>query len=417
MDALAFLKNRTKTRTGRWIFIVLCLLPVAGGVIGRVISHAWAFMDIDALLCAARAEAMGHSPYGALTCPDLAPAPYVYAPQVAALFAPAVTALGDMGSRLLYVLIFLLPATLFLVWYALGKAMPRLDWRYRWLAFSALSPMAFCCANIAIVMHAVVAASLMFYPKRKMPFVAVVLTCAFIKPTFLLYFAVFLLDEAPLRARLARFVAAISAGTGIVACIALTAGPYATAWHRALGSVALDTQPGLGWFALTSAVHLPSTAPVTLALTLVFMGLMLGSVMIIAETSDLDGDARKLLALGLAPLMTPRLMDYDMILIVPYAALLMSLVPSLGDRLWRVRVSWGFAGALLFGMACNIIHFKHWPRTHAAMFVFCVLTMAVGARIGLNLWEEKKKKRAALAGGIGKGQYGRPSSVPASFRR
>ncbi len=417
MDALAFLKDKTKTATGRWVFIVLCLLPVVGGIVGKLISHAWAFMDVDALLCAARAEAAGHSPYGILTCPDLAPAPYVYAPQVAALFAPAIIALGGMGSRIVYTLVFLLPATTFLVWYSLGKAMPRLDWRYRWLAFSALTPMAFYCANIGLVMHAVVAATLMLYPRRRLPFVAAVLACAFIKPTFLLYFAAFLFEERPLRERLATFGSAAMAGLGVVAVTAMTAGTYAGAWHQALSSVALETQPGLGWFALTSMVHLPASAPMTLILTVIFMGAMLASALALAEWGGLSGDERKLLALGVAPLMTPRLMDYDMFLIVPYVALLMSLVPSLGGRTWRTYVSWGFAGMLLFGIVCNIVHLKHWPRTHAAMFVFCVLTMVVGARIGLNVWEEEKKKRAALAGGIGKGQYQRPSSVPASFRR
>jgi hypothetical protein len=79
--------------------------------------------------------------------------------------------------------------------------------------------------------------------------------------------------------------------------------------------------------------------------------------------------------------MTPRLMDYDMILIVPYAALLISLAPRLNQRALEKGLPWIFVAVLGVGIACNILHLKHWHRTHVAMFLFCSLTLMTGARL------------------------------------
>ena len=135
MDALTFLKGRTRTRRGQGFYIFLCLLPILGGIVAKLIGHDWAFMDIDAVLCAAKAEAAGHSPYGALKCTGIDPAPYVYAPQVLALFQPLVAVFGALGARLVFIFILLLPATAVLLWFALLRAMPKVDWRLRLLAF------------------------------------------------------------------------------------------------------------------------------------------------------------------------------------------------------------------------------------------------------------------------------------------
>ncbi len=394
MEALAFLRERTKTRTGRVIFIILCLMPVAGGVIGQILSHAWAFMDIDAVLCAARAEASGHSPYGVLACPGLRPAPYVYAPQVAALFIAPLHLLGGLGARWAYLLLLFYPAATALVWYSLGRALPDVDWRYRLLAFSGLVPMAFCSGNFGVVMHAAVIFSLVAWPKRSWIFGALVLACAVIKPTFLLYFLVFMFESRPWRQRLLNLALAGGAGVAVVAVTVLTAGPWAGAWRQALGAVALSEQPGLGWFAFTSLLHMVPQAPGTLGLTLLFMAAMAASGLAVAEAGRLDDEARRVLAIGLVPLLTPRLMDYDMLQIVPCIALLMGLAPGLGGRIYRYNLSWGFTGVLGFGVATNVLHIaRHWPRSHVAMGLFCALVLASGARVAMTMVERWEKRR------------------------
>ncbi len=424
MDALAFLRERTKTRTGRVLFCLLCLLPVFGGLVSGLQHHAPAFMDIDAVLCAAKVVAAGGSPYGALACPGLAPAAYVYAPQIAGGLAPLINAVGATGARWVYLVCLFGPASLALAWYALGRALPGVDWRFRLLAVSGLSPMAFCSGNFGMIMHAAVIFSLLernpikwsplfgkiarpgkdlerndnsasshsalTWPKRKWAFTALVLACAVVKPTFLLYFLVYLFENRPWRDRLSALAVSGLAGIGVVAVTALTAGPQGAAWGHALGAVALRDQPGLGWQAFTAWLGLAPDAPLTLGLTLLFMAAMAASGVAIAEAAGLDDDERRVLALGLVPLLTPRLMDYDMLAVVPCLTLLMRVTPALGGRIYRYNVSWIFTAVLGFGAVNNVLHLHHWPRSQAAVAVFCAVVLAGGARLAVKAWEKRR---------------------------
>lgn len=389
MDALAFLRERTRTRIGGVLFCLLCLLPVLGGLISGLQHHTPAFMDIDAVLCAAKVEAAGGSPYGALVCPGLAPAAYVYAPQIAGWFAPLVQAVGLMGARWIYLICLFGPACLALLWYALGRALPGVDWRYRLLAVSGLSPMAFCSGNFGMVMHALVIFSLLVWPKRKWAFTALVLVCAVVKPTFLLYFIVGLFETRPWRDRCRTLALSGAAGVAVVSVAALTAGPLGAAWGHALGSVALRDQPGLGWLALTAWLGLAPDAPLTMGLTLLFMAAMAASGVAIAEAAGLDDNERRVLALGLVLLLTPRLMDYDMLAVVPCLTLLMRVTPALGGRIYRYNMSWIFTGVLGIGVVNNVLHLHHWPRSQAAAAVFCIVVLAGGARLLVKEWAAK----------------------------
>jgi len=389
MDALAFLRERTKTRIGRVVFCLLCLLPVAGGLVSGLQHHAPAFMDIDAVLCAAKVEAAGGSPYGALACPGLAPAAYVYAPQIAAGLGPLVHAVGLQSVGWIYLVCLFGPACLALAWYAMGRALPGVDWRYRLLAVSGLSPMAFCSGNFGMIMHALMIFSLLARPTRRWAFTALVLACAVVKPTFLLYFLVYLFENRPWRDRLSALAVSGLAGIGVVAVTVLTAGPLGAAWGHALGSVALRDQPGLGWLALTTGLGLAPDAPLTVGLTAGFMTAMAASGVAIAEAAGLDDGERRVLALGLVPLLTPRLMDYDMLALVPCLTLLMRVTPALGGRIYRYNVSWIFAGVLGFGVVNNVLHLHHWPRSQAAAVVFCAVVLAGGARLLVKEWAAK----------------------------
>ena len=412
MDALVFLRERTRTRMGRVVFCLLCLMPPVGGLIGHLIGRrAWTFMDVDAVLCAARAEAAGVSPYGALHCPGLTPAAYVYAPQVAGWVAPAIRSLGAAGVHWAYVLCLFLPALVLMLWFALFRPLAGGDWRVRMLAMSGVAPMVFCSGNFGVVMHALVISSLLIWPRRRWVFVGLVLLCAVIKPTFLFYFLVPLFEARPWRQRLMTAGLSAIAGLGVVAATLLTAGPLAGQWRQALASVALRDQPGLGWFAFTGWLNMAPDAPATLALTLVFIVAMAASGVAIAEASKLDDGERVVLAVGLVPLLTPRLMDYDMLALVPFMTLLMRVTPALGGRIFRYNVSWGFAGVLGFGIITNVLHvLRQWPHSHVAMAVFCVVVLAGGGRAAVKYWavmewekgrgprERKKREKATLSG-------------------
>jgi hypothetical protein len=408
MDALVFLRERTRTRVGRVIFCILCLMPPVGGLIGHILGrHAWVFMDIDAVLCAAKAEASGVSPYGALHCPGLAPAAYVYAPQVAGWFVPLIRVLGMTGVHWAYILCLFLPALALMMWYALFRPLDGADWRVRMLAVSGLAPMVFCSGNFGVIMHALVISSLLVWPRRRWVFVAAVLACAVIKPTFLLYLLVPLFEARPWRQRFIAVGVSAAAGIAVLALTAWTAGPLLGQWRYALKAVALHDQPGLGWFAFTAGwLHMAPDAPLTLVLTLVFMAAMAASGVAIAEAAKLGNDDRLVLAVGLVPLLTPRLMDYDMLALVPLMTLLLRVTPALGGRIYRYNISWLFVGVLGFGVVTNVLHIlRPWPRSHVAMAVFCTVVLAGGARLvvaycekGRGPQERKKREKATLSG-------------------
>ncbi len=169
MDALSVLRRLTAWKPLLCLFMVFCAWPVVAGMVHMITHHAWMWMDIDAVLCGAKTLASGHSPYAIHppTCAGVKPAAYVYAPQVAMLFAPFIKLMGIPGARLLFMIVLLWPATLFVLWFALVKKFPDIDIRWRWLALAALTPMTFLCANVGLVMHAMVLASLLLFPQKK----------------------------------------------------------------------------------------------------------------------------------------------------------------------------------------------------------------------------------------------------------
>ncbi|MBW8733955.1 MAG: hypothetical protein JF571_06565 [Asticcacaulis sp.] len=346
-----------------------------------ITHHHWMLMDIDAVLCGAKTLAKNHSPYAIhpRPCGGIRPAAYVYAPQVARLFVPFVQALGVAGARWLFVAVLLVPATLLLLWFALVKRFRDIDYRYRFLAFSALTSMTFVCANVGLVMHAMVLASLLFFPKTRWPFTAVVLACACVKPTFLAYFVIFMLDDIVLWKRVFAFAWRAVLGVGVVWLMVKTDGHFGKAWQSTLHSVTLARQVGMGWFELTNFVfHVPGKSPLNIELAVGFMAVMALAGMAIAQWGKLDSDERLVLGMGLVPLMTPRLLDYDMVLIVPYAALLMTVVHRIGGRVPTFVLSWIFVLWLGYGIVSNMRHDMAWHRTPMDMLLFGCLTAITG---------------------------------------
>ena len=388
MDALTFLRERTRTSTGRVLFCSMCIMPPVGGLIGHLAGHnPWSFMDIDAVLCAATAEASGASPYSRLHCSGLAPAAYVYAPQVAAWLEPLVTAMGGLGARWAYVSCLFLPALAVMVWYALGRTLKGGDWRARMLAVSGLVPMAFCGGNLGLVMHALVISSLLVNRWRHWLFIPIVMLCVVVKPTFILYLLVPLFEARPWRERLAVVAGSGAMGLVVVIATAIAAGPLFSSWVHALSSVALRDQPGLGWFAFTTWLGLTPNAPFTLLLTFTFVAAMAASGIAIAEAADLKDDERRLLAIGIIPLLTPRLMDYDLLALVPFVALLLRVAPSIGGRIFRYNVSWLLVGTLGFGVIINVLHILHkWPRSQVDIAAYSIVVLACGAKLAAKRW-------------------------------
>ncbi len=384
LDALSVLRKLTAFPPLLALFMLVCAWPVVGGLWHMFTHHSWMLMDIDAVLCGAKTLAAHHSPYAIhpKSCGDIRPAAYVYAPQVAYLFMPFVKALGVAGARWLFVATLLAPATLFMLWYALVRPFPGIDICWRWLAFAGLTAMTFVCANVGIVMHAAVLASLFFFKKTRWPFTIVVLLCSCVKPTFLAYFFIFMLDDVALWKRAFAFGWRALAGVAVNQLMVLTSGDFGKKWQQTLHSVTLARQPGMGWFELTNFVfHVPGKSDLNWQLALGFMVVMGLCGMAIAQWGKMDDDERLLFGVGLVPLMTPRILDYDMVLIVPYAALLMALVYRIGGGAFQFVLSWIFAGWMIFGIFDFIYDWEFWHRTPMAMLLFGCLTALVALRV------------------------------------
>ncbi|MDC7682566.1 hypothetical protein PQU92_04720 [Asticcacaulis sp. BYS171W] len=393
MDALTCLREKFGSGWKYGLFVTLCVFPVLAGVLEKFVRHRWVFMDVDAVVCAAQAVAAGQSPYAeSLTCPGLTPAAFVYAPQIAQGLAPVVSALGVVAVRDIYLWALLLPATLFLLWYALFKVNETLPRHYRWLAFAALSPMTFCCANIGILMHALVLASLVLFRRHRWPFVLMVLACAYIKPTFLSYFVVLLMEKRPWTRSVRDFVLACGVGAGVVLLTFQGAGDGITDWMQALRSTAIKEQPGLGLFALLDWVGIETGSPLALAMGLAFTTAIVAAGVVIAHTGNRRREERLILGMGVAVLCNPRLMDYDMVLLVPYAALLGGTIGALKGRILRYNLSWGLVLLLFGGAPAYLFHINPYQRTHIAMFAFSVLTLVIGWR----LWQMNSAVRSEL---------------------
>ena len=388
MDAVSVLKRLTAFKPLLVLFCAFCAYPVVAGLYHMFTHHYWMLMDIDAVLCGAKTLASNHSPYAIhpKACAEIKPAAYVYAPQVARVFIPFIQAFGVSMTRTLFLALVLAPATLFVLWFALIRPFPGVDLRMRWLAIASLTSMTFVCANVGLVMHAAVLLSLLLVwktdtPGKHWPFTIVVLLCACIKPTFLAYFVIFLLDDVPLWKRGLSFLWRCIAGLAVTFLMIKTDGHFGPAWQKTLHSVALTRQPGMGWFELTDYVwHIPTKSMLNYELAAGFMVIMLLSGMAIAQWGKLDRDERLMLGMGLVPLMTPRILDYDMVLIAPYAALLVAVAFRVGGGVFRFLLSWLFVGWLVYGIFSYILNITAWHRTPMAMLLFGIVTMLVGGR-------------------------------------
>src|SRR6185312_9638692 len=112
-DAFRLVDRLTARPWMAGLFAFVFLFPILGNVISRLTrKHGWWLNDYDALICGAHSVGLGQSPYSLNPmCDGLRPAPFVYAPQVGAFFAPLVDGLGFAGARWVY-LIPLVPALL-----------------------------------------------------------------------------------------------------------------------------------------------------------------------------------------------------------------------------------------------------------------------------------------------------------------
>lgn len=374
-DALSFVERWTRTRVGRAVFHLVFLFPIVGAVVSRLSRHRHLLNDYDALACGAWSLAHGLSPYARHpVCPGLDPAAFVYAPQVGQAFRPFVETFGLEGSRLVW-LIPLIPMMAVLVWYALFKAMPRAPYALRLMSLAAIAGSMVTCGNAGFVLNGLIVLCALNIKKSRYPFVVAVLFAETIKPAMLTWLFVLLADDRPWLSRIAATSASAVAGVALVAWMMTTAGSLTPQWHALLGTI-LHEQPGVAFFSYCNLVGLNPGSPLTLVLLLIFMAVLGLGGLILAEGAGLSYDERIVLGIGVAQLLNPRLMDYDMLTLAPFAALLVVLAKDFGPRaFWWI--SWVFAGTLIGCVVTNIVELPVLHRAPVTVFVYCGMTVAL----------------------------------------
>ncbi|MGA0601974.1 glycosyltransferase [Caulobacter sp. KR2-114] len=335
-----------------WLLAALLSLPLTVALISRLFTGYWWWNDFDAIACAGAQAQHGLPIYGVSgACAGLRPAAFVYAPMVARAAGLLTALFGLTALKAVYVSLYVAACA----W--LGLAL----FRTRAFAASARDRLAglglitggvISCGNIAILCHGLVLASLLAFPRRRLPFIAAVALAAAVKPVFATYLIVLLLDRAPLATRAVRSVLGAAAAGAVIAAGFLTAGADNAAWQAALDKVVLTGRPGVGFLGWIAPLALPT--PMAIAGFALFAAMITLAAHRLSRRLRLSGTETMLLGVGAAQLLNPRLMGYDLEMLAPAMAILITANASLGvggrittrQALWTVAIASAVLGCL-----------------------------------------------------------------------
>lgn len=308
---------------------LVCTLPLISGLLGRLIKQKPWFVDFDAIACAGMTLSQGGNPYSlSPACEGMHPAVFVYAPVIAESLSAVVAFMGLEGFRVIYVLLWLAALTgigLY-VWKSNDQ-----DWRLKLPVFALLTGGSLASGNIALLLHGLILAAALSLPKRVSPFIIAVTMAALIKPTLLTYLIVLVYLDKPLRWRIGTLVTGSLTGLAGYALISTGTGDLHTHWHTALDQVVLSQQPGISFFSWIDATGLNHTGLPSLIGLVLFMIILSLSGLALAELGKAGPAGRLAIGLGMAQLLNPRLMDYDLLLVIPLLVTAVSLSQATGQ--------------------------------------------------------------------------------------
>ena len=321
----------------KWL-LLLFALPPALGLIGRLIKGGWWLNDFDAVACGAWRLAHTLPLYATgLACPGGRPAPYVYLPPLAQMLAPLAQSPTVSGLRLVYGLAYAVIVA-WLLFTLYGKS--RLGRFSPVPLLVMVTGSSISCGNLAAPCHALVLAAALLRKRRSIWLIAAILAAAVVKPIFLCYLLIFVLEDAPIRVRAQRFLAAVALAAGLGAILYWRDAEALVQWRSSLDHVVFGWQTGVGFLDAVAHLGLRADQPVTQALWIAFAALLTLAGIAFAELRRLDSRARLMLAVALAQLCNPRLMDYDLIMLGPGVALIARAAsPDLRRPLWLALVS------------------------------------------------------------------------------
>ncbi|GGZ36929.1 hypothetical protein [Asticcacaulis endophyticus] len=355
-------------------------LPVTSSLIGRLTKGKWWLNDFDALLCGADHIRRGLSPYDlAPMCEGLKPAAYVYAPQVGKALIPVIEAIGLDGARLAYAAL-LIPLILLMAWYSLGKRFDHVPLRLRVLGCGLLTGSSIASGNIGLFLHGVILLAALGLHKSRWPFLLAVVCASAIKPTLLTYLIVLIYQDKPIISRLGFSSLGAITGLAVVASIFATAGPLYDVWQARIAEIVVSEQAGMSFFAWAAAAGLGASSPFTLAGYVLFAVVMAVCGWFIAEHAGATRDERILLGLGMALLLNPRLMDYDLLILPAVMALVVSLSRTLGDKTLH-WVSLSFVIVSFATLMLRMADIEGWSPDAFAVLAYCGLIIFSGLKL------------------------------------
>ena len=385
-DAIACLDRITQTRWRRVAFTLFFLFPIVGNLIARLRKHGWWLNDFDALICGADHVRRGLSPYDLHpVCAGTWPAVYVYAPQVAQVFAP-MSAWGLGVARLVWWIPSLI-AMGYLLWYAVLTPVKDAPWRLRLMTLAAIVGSVYACGNIGLILHALITATAVLWladaqgPKR-WPFAVMVILAALIKPVMLTYLVVLLFERRPFLRRIGAAFVASALGLCAIAAEMLTAGTFSDDWRRTLNIIVMTEQPGISYFGWLNWLGLPPGDHLTLAIVALLMLTTLLAGWVLAESRS-DAMSRVAIGLGVAQLLNPRLMDYDMMALAPLMAIVVVASQGRGTRFFWM-MSWTFTLILSVDVLTNLFEIKSLARSPVTLFIYGLMLLAVAVRIAVT---------------------------------
>ncbi|WKL56834.1 hypothetical protein Q1W73_14340 [Asticcacaulis sp. ZE23SCel15] len=393
-DAPAWLSSRLTSPTALGWYIFAFTSPLIGGLIGRVIKERPWLVDFDALACAGVNMTRDLSPYAIKPfCEGMKATPYVYAPQIAGVFGHMIEALSYDLLRLSYVLALAI-ALGFIGWVGMVKAMPHAPNALRIPVYAILTGGSIASGNIGILLHAIILLCALQLDKHRWPFILAVIFGAFFKPTLMTYFIVLLYQDRPMKSRLATgFAAGIA---GILAYLALikSAGPLSDEWRASLDQIVMTEQPGIGFFSWMPWIGLEPSSTPSLILAALFMVTVAALGFAMAHWGKITAFERIMLGLGVAQLLNPRLMDYDILYIAPAVVLMATMSRHLGLRQYQA-VTWG-----LLIMCASILLINNWdanalPIIPMSGLGITLLMLWVGSQI---VWLNREKLIAPFTG-------------------
>jgi hypothetical protein len=343
---------------------LIVMLPFLSGILKQLTKTDHWFKDFDAVMCAGQAVLAGLSPYvGGFTCVSAQPQAFVYTPIAAKAFAQFQAMFG-----LTFEIAFC-GGLICLVIYGIFRQLFRND---QYLAgraplMAGLSASALTSGNISIGIHGLIFLASRFLFRYPALLIPVVVVASIIKPTFVVYLALFLFAGGPFRQRLTLL---------IVACVLIIAyfiqfyaldGANFTNWVQTMQSVGMVAERGLGFMGLPLINTLDDPALVAF-FYIGFAMVIVASGVLIAETRLTDQRDRFALGISICVLLYPRLMAYDeYTLSFGLAAALCSceriglwrtkqLVPMLAPVCLIFAVTGGqLGGRLMFELMCLLL--------------------------------------------------------------